>query len=115
VLVMVAALAALMIFIVPVLLIALVFVGIYMALNAVMVDATGFAEFLRVFVQVLLVAAGAAIALLGIVCISGTIATWKRNYALIFYGGRFQALGDLLSPPPPPLPPSPPLIPLQTQ
>jgi hypothetical protein len=112
VLVVVAGLAALMILIVPVLLIALVFVGLYMALNALLVDATGFAEFLRVFLQVLLVAVGAIIALLCIVCTSGTIATWKRNYALIFYGGRFQALGDLLSPPPQP---SQPLMPVQTQ
>ncbi|HEU5351311.1 MAG TPA: hypothetical protein VFU55_06910 [Terracidiphilus sp.] len=42
-------------------------------------------------------------------CLGGPLATWVRNYALIFYGGRYQALGDLLTPaeaklaqPPPP-------------
>jgi len=49
-----------------------------------------------------------AIALIGIailvllgVCIVGPIGIGTRNYALLFYGGRYQALGNLLDPPPP--------------
>jgi hypothetical protein len=38
--------------------------------------------------------------------LGGPVATWVRNYALLFYGGRYQALGDILSPPPS-LPPTP--------
>lgn len=46
------------------------------------------------------------------ICLAGPLATWIRNFALIFYGGHYQALGDLLAPaatkpvdPPPPPPP----------
>jgi hypothetical protein len=42
--------------------------------------------------------------LLVAISVGGPIATWKRNYALLFYGGRYQVLGDILSPPPPPIP-----------
>ncbi|MGD0736264.1 MAG: hypothetical protein ABR976_14005 [Terracidiphilus sp.] len=31
--------------------------------------------------------------------LGGPIATWVRNYALLYYGGRYKALGDVLSPP----------------
>ncbi|MGB6973170.1 MAG: hypothetical protein WBD67_00665 [Terracidiphilus sp.] len=43
------------------------------------------------------------------ICLAGPLATWIRNFALVFYGGHYQALGDLLAPaaakpvePPPP-------------
>jgi hypothetical protein len=48
---------------------------------------------------IVLVCAGLVI-LLGL-CIGGPIGIAVRNYALLFYGGRYQVLGDLLSPPPP--------------
>jgi len=31
------------------------------------------------------------------------VSTGVREYALIFYGGRYRVLGDILYPPPPPL------------
>lgn len=39
--------------------------------------------------------------------VSGTIGTFRRNYALLFYGGRYPLLGSFLQPvvPTPPLPP----------
>ena len=39
-----------------------------------------------------------AFAVLVSLCLGGPLATWIRNFALIFYGGRYQALGDLLTP-----------------
>lgn len=39
--------------------------------------------------------------LLGI-CLGGPLSTGIREYALMFYGGRYQTLGDILFPPPPP-------------
>jgi hypothetical protein len=43
------------------------------------------------------------------ICLAGPLATWIRTFALLFYGGRYKALGDLLTPaegkpfePPPP-------------
>lgn len=45
--------------------------------------------------------------------IGGTIGTYRRNYALLFYGGRYPPLGNILHPPmPTPIqPPAPPLPP----
>jgi hypothetical protein len=57
----------------------------------------------------------AGILLLGIfflagIGVSGTIGTYRRNYALLFYGGRYPPLGNILQPPMP-MPPAPPLPP----
>ena len=38
-------------------------------------------------------------ALLAGICIGGPVSTAIREYALIFYGGRYKALGDILYPP----------------
>ena len=37
-------------------------------------------------------------ALLASICIGGPLSTGVREYALIFYGGRYKALGDILNP-----------------
>jgi len=42
--------------------------------------------------------------ILAFIGISGTIGTFRRNYALLFYGGRYPLLGDILQPPMPPTP-----------
>jgi hypothetical protein len=39
---------------------------------------------------------------LGWIGLCGTIGTFRRSYALYFYGGRYDALGDLLQPAPRP-------------
>jgi hypothetical protein len=35
------------------------------------------------------------------ICLGGPLSTGIREYALIFYGGRYPVLGDILEPPPP--------------
>jgi len=40
--------------------------------------------------------------ILACIGVSGTMATFQRNYALLFYGGRYPLLGSMLPPPPPP-------------
>jgi hypothetical protein len=77
-------------------------VGIY----TVFEGATGVIAFIGIFIEVVLGLIGLAFVLLLGVGLGGPIATWIRNYALLFYGGRYQALGDLLYPPSP-LPPTP--------
>jgi hypothetical protein len=37
-------------------------------------------------------------ALLASICVGGPLSTGLREYALIFYGGRYKALGDFLYP-----------------
>ncbi|HUB31231.1 MAG TPA: hypothetical protein VL967_16110 [Terracidiphilus sp.] len=41
----------------------------------------------------------AAVALLLVVSVGGPLCIAVRNYALVFYGGRYQALGNILYPP----------------
>ena len=36
--------------------------------------------------------------LLASICLGGPLSTGAREYALLFYGGRYQVLGDLLYP-----------------
>jgi hypothetical protein len=56
--------------------------------------------FLEVFFGVV---AFGFILLLGI-CLGGPLSTGIRQFALMFYGGRYPALGNILFPPPPPTP-----------
>jgi hypothetical protein len=46
--------------------------------------------------------------LLAFIGVSGTIGTFRRNYALLFYGGRYPPLGNILQPP---ISPSAPWVP----
>lgn len=39
-----------------------------------------------------------ALAVFVSLCFGGPLATWIRNFALLFYGGRYQALADRLTP-----------------
>ncbi|HUX43639.1 MAG TPA: hypothetical protein VMV57_02710 [Terracidiphilus sp.] len=41
-------------------------------------------------------------------CLGGPLSIWIRNFALLFYGGRYQLLGDLLTPAPAAAPRVPP-------
>jgi hypothetical protein len=72
--------------------------------NVLLADATGFVAVLRIVVDVVFGIIGFGLGLLLAFSLSGPIATWVRQYALLFYGGRYQALGDLLDLPP--LPPA---------
>jgi hypothetical protein len=74
-------------------------------LDPSLTDATGVSALILTVLQVLLGLIGIAFVLLLGFGLGGPIATWIRNYALLFYGGRYQALGDLLYPPSP-LPPA---------
>jgi hypothetical protein len=53
---------------------------------------------LGVIVGIIVIAAAIFLGL----CVGGPIGIATRYYALLFYGGRYPVLGDLLSPPPPP-------------
>jgi hypothetical protein len=73
-------------------------------LHAIGTNATGLTQFLLFLVQTVLILAGVATAILIALCVGGPLSICVRNYALLFYGSRYQALGDILSPSPPPPP-----------
>jgi hypothetical protein len=71
-------------------------------LGGLIANASGANAFLLVLLEVVVVLMGVAIAILLGLSVGGPIGIATRYYALLFYGGRYQVLGDLLSPPPPP-------------
>jgi len=66
--------------------------------NALLADATGVGAFIRVFFDVMFGLIDLGLGLFVAFSLGGPIATWIRNYALLFYGGRYAALGDILFP-----------------
>lgn len=69
--------------------------------TAAVAYATGVTKVLLIALDAIVGLFTLCLGLLVAISVGGPIATWKRNYALLFYGGRYQALGDILSPPPP--------------
>jgi hypothetical protein len=76
--------------------------AIVYAIHSAFADATGASALIGILLQVFFGVVAFGYALLAGICLGGPLSTGLREYALIFYGGRYQALGDLLDPPPPP-------------
>jgi len=92
--------------IIPLLIVFGILVLLVVGFHALMENATGAVAYLWLSIEILLGLFGIVLGFIVAFSLGGPIATWIRNYALLFYGGRYQALGDILSPPPP-LPPAP--------
>ena len=71
-------------------------------LHSAFADATGSAAVAGFLLQVFFGVVAFGLALLVSICLGGPLSTGVREYALLFYGGRYQALGDILYPPPAP-------------
>lgn len=71
-------------------------------LHSAYAGATGAAAITGIAIQAFFALLGFVLAVLAGICLGGPVSTAVREYALIFYGGRYQALGDGLYPPPPP-------------
>jgi hypothetical protein len=69
-------------------------------------DSTLLSTVFGMFFEVLFGLVGLVVGLFVAFGLGGPVATWVRNYALLFYGGRYEALGDILSASIP-LPPTP--------
>lgn len=79
------------------------------AVHSVFSGASGVAAFAGTFIQVVVGIFAFLIAMLVGICVGGPVSTAVREYALMFYGGRYRPLGDILSPPPPLAPPAAPV------
>jgi hypothetical protein len=71
-------------------------------LHAIGTNAAGPTQFLLILVEAVLILAGVALAVIIALCVGGPLSIGVRNYALLFYGCRYQVLGDILFPAPPP-------------
>ena len=67
-------------------------------------DASGAAAIVGILLQVFFGVVAFGFALLFGICVGGPVSTGVREYALVFYGGRYQAMGDILYPPAPAAP-----------
>ena len=89
----------------------LVMVGVIAAmeygLHSAFADASGSAAVAGILLQVFFGLVAAGLTLLASICLGGPLSTGVREYALVFYGGRYRLLGDLLDPPVPAVPASP--------
>ena len=69
-------------------------------IHSTFADATGASSLVGIVLQVFFGVVAFGIALLASICIGGPVSTGIREYALIFYGGRYKELGDILYPAP---------------
>jgi hypothetical protein len=94
----VAYIALIIIAIIPVLIVAGIVVLLIVGFHALMASASGAMSYFWLSIQILLGIGGIVLGVIAAFCLSGPIATWIRNYALLFYGGRYPALGEILYP-----------------
>jgi hypothetical protein len=85
-----------------------VIVGLAVAgIHALSSNATGVAAVIGYAIEALLGVIAVGVAAVVFIALGGPISTAVRQYALLFYGGRYQPLGNILWPPPPVTPPAP--------
>jgi hypothetical protein len=97
----IAAVGLFIVLIIPGLALAGIFAAFEFGIHSAFADATGAAAVAGILLQVFFGIIAFGFALLVSICLGGPLSTGVREYALIFYGGRYQALGDILYPPPP--------------
>jgi hypothetical protein len=87
---------------IPAVIAVILFAAPMAGLIGLMTGASFVGKVLLVLLLSVIVLVGAGLVILLGLCVGGPIGIAVRNYALLFYGGRYQVLGDQLSPPPPP-------------
>jgi len=88
-----------LVLIIPGIICAGITVGVEIAIHSAFEGATGAAAVGLIALGVLVGAIAIGIFMLAVVCVGGPLSTAIRQYALLFYGGRYPALGDSLFPP----------------
>lgn len=96
-----AALALVFAMLIPTLLFVAVTAGLEVGIHSVFAGATGAAVLVRILLQLIVGVIALGVGLFACIALGGPLSTAVREYALLFYGGRYQPLGDILFPPPP--------------
>ena len=92
-----------LVLIIPGLALAGAFAAFEYGLHSAFAGATGAAAIAGIAIQVFFGVLAFGLMLLASICLGGPVSTGIREYALLFYGGRYRALGNILYPPPPPV------------
>jgi hypothetical protein len=101
--------------IIPALIVIAAFVFLGIAIHSAFAGATGGALVVKILLYILMGLVAIAIWIFVALCVGGPLGTAVREYALLFYGARYDSLGAFLFPPlETPLPPESPLPPPQT-
>ena len=95
----IAAIGAFIVLAIPGLMLAGSIAAIEWGLHSTFTGATGSSWVVGIALEVFFGVVAFGFALLASICVGGPLSTGLREYALIFYGGRYKALGDFLYPP----------------
>jgi hypothetical protein len=94
----IAAIGAFIVLALPGLMLAGSLAAIEWGVHSMFSDATGSSWLVGILLEVFFGVVAFGFALLASICVGGPLSTGLREYALIFYGGRYKALGDFLYP-----------------
>lgn len=94
----IAMIAVVMVLIIPGLIFGVAIVGIEVGIHSAFEGAQGMVSAGGILLQVLVGVVALTMALLAALCICGPVSTAIRQYALLFYGGRYPVLGNILYP-----------------
>lgn len=94
-----------MVLAIPAIIFVVMVAGAEVVIHAMAAHAGGAAAAVGIFLEVVIGVAAFSLAFLVGVVVGGPVSTAMREYALVFYGGRYQRLGEILYPPPPPATP----------
>jgi hypothetical protein len=95
----IASIALFIVLAIPGLILAGSLAAVEFGIHSTFADATGASALVGTLLQVFFGVLAFGFALLAGICLGGPISTGLREYALIFYGGRYKQLGDTLYPP----------------
>ena len=95
---LIAVIAAAIVLMIPTLILVGAAAAVEWGIHSAFAGATGMAAAAGMFLQAFFGAVSFGFALLASICLGGPLSTGIREYALLFYGGRYQRLGDILSP-----------------
>jgi len=93
-----AMIALFILLIIPGLVLAGSLAAVEFGLRSAFADAHGAEAFVGLMLEIFFGVLAFGFALLASICLGGPISTAKREYALVFYGGRYQRLGETLYP-----------------
>ena len=94
----IAAIGTFIVLAIPGLLLAGTIAAMEWGIHSAFTGSTGSSWLVGVVLEVFFGLVAFAFALLASICVGGPLSTGVREFALVFYGGRYKALGDILYP-----------------